>query len=475
MNILIMTPVGRSDSGEWIDYFPSRWSYTTGAYKQNSYYPYNLAYLSAYLKQETDHDIRMIDANYYGVDSVEYIDIVDHVSPDLLIIEVDPIVSNKQMNIIGKLRADGFNGKIVLCGPYPTHNPSQVLRRGVDFVAMGEFEESILNLVKSNFSPDTLGVYPNGRAPLVPLNKLPFPENDDIRRKHYNRIHCCEYKELEIFSTRGCPFMCDFCAAVHVYYGKPSFRIRDVDSVTNEIKYLLADSSELEGIFFNEESHAINNGYISHLCDAIISEGLSNLKYECMANYSTFNKALLTKMRNAGYYKIRIGIETLEYDSSNFIAKNSDDKLLEVLLDCKELGIKVWSSLSMGTTGSTFEKDVRTLDHIQTLYDQNLLQDLSVSINTPLAGTPFYDKAIKENLIVNSTNPSFDGLKDTMINLPGYPSDKIREAFNRAAQMRNDFSAKNREKGIRYTAYDRDWCKEVYATTTRKVGVGILK
>lgn len=474
MKILIMTPVGRSETGEWIDYFPSRWSYTTGAYKQNSYYPYNLAYLTSYLKQETDHEILMIDANFYGVDSEEYINIVDKKSPDVLIIEVDSIVAKKQIQIIEKIKSAGYIGKIILCGPYPSHHASYVLDKGADYVAVGEFEESILNLIKSNFSPFTQGIYPNGRGTLVSLDKFPFPENNDIKRRHYNRIHSCEYKELEIYATRGCPYMCDFCVAVHVYYGKPSFRVRDPSLVIKEIKYLLTDTPELEGLFFNEDSHTINKQFITKLCEQINAEGLNYLNFECMANYADLEKSLLKKMKQAGYYKVRVGIETLEYDSLNFIKKNNDDKLLKFLNDCQDLGIKVWTSLSMGTLGSTYDKDMKTLDHIETLYEKKLIQDLSVSINQPLAGTPFYSNCEKEKILVISKNNSFDGLKDVMVEMPGYPSEKVRLAFNRAAEIRNRVNVLNRQNGVNYSAYDRDWCEKVYSTTHRKTGEGII-
>jgi anaerobic magnesium-protoporphyrin IX monomethyl ester cyclase len=474
MKILVLTPVGRSESGEWIDYFPSRWSYTTGEYKQNSYYPYNLAYLTAYLKRETSHEVKMIDPNYYGVDTEEYISIVNRESPDALIIEVDAIVARKQISIIERIRALGYCGKIILCGPYPSNNAAMLLRRGVDFVAVGEFEESIVNLVRSNFSPDTLGIYPNGRGPLVALDTLPFPEDEDIRRKHYNRIHSCEFKELEMYATRGCPYMCDFCVAVHVYYGKPSFRVRDPKLVTAEIKYLKKNVPELEGIFFNEDSHTINKKFTGELCDTLIADGLSGMKFECMANYADTTRPLLHKMKTAGYYKMRVGIESLEYDSLNFIRKNKDDKLLSFLYDCADLGIKVWTSLSVGTSGSTYEKDMKTLDNVEAFYARGLIQDFSVSINQPLPGTPFYDKCTKEGLIINSNHRSFDGLKDVMIETTNYSEASVRRAFERACNIRNEANLRNRQKGVVYSAYDREWCKEVYATTQRKAGEGIF-
>jgi radical SAM superfamily enzyme YgiQ (UPF0313 family) len=325
----------------------------------------------------------------------------------------------------------------------------------------------------SNFNAATQGIYPNGRGKLVDLDELPLPENQDIKRRSYNRIHSCEYKELEVYATRGCPYMCDFCVAVHVYYGKPSFRVRDPKSVVDEIKLLKTETSELEGIFFNEDSHSINKPFIQKLCQEIIAEGLDFMKYECMANYADLPRPLLEQMRKAGYYKVRVGVESLEYDSLNFIKKNKDDRLLQFLHDCQDLGIKVWTSLSMGTSTATFEKDMRTLDHIEKMWDRKLIQDLSVSINQPLAGTPFYTECESKNLFRISASKSFDGLKDVMVENPSYPSEMVRLAFDRATKLRNYVNLMNREAGITYSAYDKEWCSDVYATTNRPPGTPI--
>ena len=128
----------------------------------------------------------------------------------------------------------------------------------------------------------------------------------------------------------------------------------------------------------------------------------------------------------------------------------------------------------MGTRSSTYEKDMKTLDHIEMLYEKNLIQDLSVSINQPLAGTPFYSKCEEEKILVIAKNNSFDGLKNVMIEMPGYPSEKVRLAFNRAAEIRNRVNILNRQNGVSYSAYDRNWCEKVYSTTHRRAGEGIL-
>ncbi len=471
MNILITTPVGRTENGEMIDYFPSRWSGNSGKYKSTSFYPYNLAYLSSYLKVRTSFDVKMIDTNFYGIDAEEYINIIINNSPDVLIVEIDAIIHKKQIQIIKKIKQLlGKDITVIVAGPTPTVLPNLFLENGCDFVALGEFEESITELILQNFNPTTEGIYPNKRRKLIDLNKLPFPEDKDIKRRNYCRYYGSEFNEVELFATRGCPYMCNFCVYANIYAGKPSFRTRDVHSVIEEIKYLRSTIKNLEGFFFNEESHTANTQYIYTLCHAIIDCGLNDFKYNCMTNYDTLNKELLTLMKEAGYYKVRIGIETLNSESATFITpsniKANHKRLMETLEICRDLGIKVYATISVGAKESSYEKDMRSLDTLKFLYENNYIQEFQLSINTPMPGTPFYNECQEKGYLIKDID--YDGAQASSISYPHYNAQEIAKCFQEINTFRHECIKLNMEKGIRYSMYDKTWSKPVYDINNRK-------
>lgn len=479
MHILIMTPVGRTEAGQQIDYFPQRWSGSSGDFKVTTFFPFSLAYLSAGLKRDTRHDIRMIDANYYGVDSDEYVDIVSQQAPDLLIVEIDSIIFRKQLGIFLRLKEKMPKLKILACGPSPTSEPELALAAGVDFVADGEFETSITNFVASDCKLPSPGIYPTPRSGLVDINALPLPEDIDIHRRNYCRLYGSEYREVEMWATRGCPVMCNFCVVTNVYYGSANFRTRHVAAVLDEIRYLQRTIPELEGIFFNEEAHNFNRKYIHELCHALIESGLNReIKFNCMGNYDTMDVETLALMQQAGYYKIRIGLESLEPGVTKWISRNgrlksSQAKLTDVLKNCRDLGIKVYATLSVGTLGASFEQDIRTLDTITGLHRDGFIQEFSLSINTPMPGTPFYEQALQQGWLIEH-GADFDGAYGAMINLPGYSAEQINLAFEYGSKIRASINTRNVENGVHYSSYDREWCAPVYATSQRKPGEGIL-
>ena len=479
MNILIMTPVGRTETGQQIDYFPQRWSGSSGDFKVTTFFPFSLAYLSSCLKRDTRDQVRMVDSNYYGVDTDEYIEIVCQLAPDLLIVEVDSIIFRKQLEIFRRLKNRMPAMKILACGPSPTADPQKCLNDGVDYVATGEFEESITHFIKNKCQLPSPGIYPTPRAGSVDINSLPFPEDVDIRRRDYCRLYGSEFREVEMWATRGCPVMCNFCVVTNVYYGSARFNTREISNVISEIRYLQRTIPELEGIFFNEESHNFNRRYVHELCHALIDSGISNeLKFNCMGNYDTLDEETLLLMRKAGYYKIRIGLESLEPGVMKLISlkgrlKANHEKLKEVLRLCRDIGIKVYATLSVGTIGSTYDQDIKTLNTVKDLHRDGYSQEFSLSINTPMPGTPFHDQAIQKGWITDPS-ASYDGSYGAMINLPGYSTDRINEAFQYGREIQTAINQRNLENGVHYSSYDRQWCAPVYATSTRKVGEGIL-
>ena len=468
MKIIIATAVGKNDNGKYYDIFPSRWS-ATADFHTNTYYPFDLAYLSSMLKNETNHQIKMIDGNYQGFTVDVYAENLVEEQPDLIIMEADSLTYADNMKVINNVKSR-IPCKALLCGSHPTAFPQQTLLEGADYVAIGEFQTGIVNLIKSDFSPDTAGIYPNRRAELFDVEKLPFPEDNDISRRDYCRLYACEYRQIEMFPTRGCPVNCNYCVVRNVYHGQGNIRCRPVSSVIEEMNYLLEKYPDIEGFFFNEESHTANKKYVHELCDALIESGLNKrVKLDAMCNFAAFDDSLLIHMKEAGYYKIRVGIETFDESAAHEIFsgswKKNIKKMMEVLTTCRDIGMKVYVTMSVGTIGSTPEKDLSTLETVKRMYQDNLFQEFQVSINTPLPGTPFYDEARENGWLVSEDFSDMDGNNGSIIDLPEYPKYKIDEIFRKFQDFRYEVINKNRDNGVNYSMYDREWVRKVLEMT----------
>lgn len=433
--IVIANSVGRDRQGNQYIHFPSRWTAKMGKLRDFTFYPYQLAYLSSILKRDTRHNVKMLDGNLLGLNPSEYIELISKEKPDWLIMETSSPVYKLDLDVAKAIK-EKFGTKLIFAGQHPTASPKEVLEDGIDYACIGEFEATVLDIINGKKADTILGLHPNGYRPLLDVNNLPFPEDNDICRLDYDHIGGCDYREIEFFASRGCPFDCSFCVAGTVYYQRVNWRPRKVESIIAEIKYLRQKYPQMEGIFFDEEDHAVSKNFIMGLTSSIIENNLNDLHYNAMCGYINMDREMLTAMKKAGYYKIRVGIET----ASDKVAKQAlgkrvnQGKLLEVLSIGKELGIKMYGTFTFGAWGSTKKEDMKTLDLIRTLVDKELLYDFQRSINTPLPGTPFYKWAKENNRFLDNNPDHLDG-GHAIVRLPNYRPEDLMKIYKECGRI----------------------------------------
>jgi len=435
MKILIANSVGKDKEGFYYIHFPSRWTARIGKVKDFNFYPYELAYLSSLLKRETDFIVKMTDGNFLGLNAKEYIKLLSKEKPDWLIMETASPVYKDDLEVAIAMK-EKFKTKLIFCGQHPTAFPKEVLEDGVDYVCLGEYEYTVLDILSGKRRKDILGLYPNPMRPPLDVNSLPFPEDEDISRMDYDHIGGCDYREIEFFASRGCPFSCNFCVCGNLYYARPNWRSRKIESIIEEIKYLRKKYPQMEGIFFDEEDHVLNKKFIMDLTEAIIENKLNNLKYDAMCGYINMDKEMLSAMKKAGYYKLRIGIETASDKVAKVaLGKRVDfEKLIEVLTEAKKLGIRMYGTFTLGALGSNKKEDLKTINLIKELLGKDLLYDYQRSICTPLPGTSFYQWAKTHNRLLNTDWEKYDG-GTAVVDLPGYSETDLLKIYQQAGDI----------------------------------------
>ena len=192
----------------------------------------------------------------------------------------------------------------------------------------------------------------------------------------------------------------------------------------------------MEGIFFDEEDHVVNKDFIMKLTQAIIKNKLNDLHYDAMCGYINMDREMLTAMKKAGYYKLRIGIET----GSDKVAKAAlgkkvgRKKLLEVLEIAKDLDIKMYGTFTLGAKGSTKKEDFKTLKLMKELSDKDLLFDYQRSISTPLPGTAYYKWAKENNRLLSQNLDEYDGCH-AIVKLPNYSQKDLMKIYDESGRI----------------------------------------
>ena len=433
MKVVIANSVGVDSSGYHMVHVPSRWSLGVKNFTNCGYYPWELAYTSSLLKRDTDYDIKFLDGVLNAWDFDSYLERLREEKPDWLIMESSTRTISEDLRL-AKAAKDEFKTKIIMTGQHPMAHPEEVLKVA-DFVCVGEYEFAVLDLILGKDPKNIPGVHPNPRGELLNINLLPFPEDDDIRRIDYHEPNC-RFKQIQMYGSRGCPRRCNFCAAATLYYDQLNWRPRNVISIIKEIKVLKEKYPEMEGIFFDEETHNIHKKFNIELAQEIQKAGLDSLKYEAMCEYVSLEEEALVEMKSAGYYKIRFGIET----GSNYVAeqmtlgkKHDLQKLRSILKFGQGIGMKFYATISVGGLGSSPEEDQKTVDLVYELSSKNLIHEIQVSINTPQPGTDFYNSCIEKGLLnTRTTNEKFDGNGHVVVEYPNYSAKQIQEKQSEA-------------------------------------------
>jgi len=201
----------------------------------------------------------------------------------------------------------------------------------------GDNLESIQNLIYRKNSK----IIENPDRPRIKnLDEIPFPKYKKFELKKYLD------KRISILSSRGCPNNCNFCQ-FKLLSGR-EFRKRSLENVLEEIKYWYNEGyREIE---FCDDNLNIEKNRIYKLCDLVKKNNLKNL--EMIAGYVNVNKIdrnLLASMKEAGFTKLSLGIES----GSDRILKNigKPQTLLQVKKAIREscnIGLKVNLDLSIG-------------------------------------------------------------------------------------------------------------------------------
>ncbi|MFH0925396.1 MAG: radical SAM protein [bacterium] len=432
MKVIVANSVGIDSNRYAMVHSPSRW---TNSYKDLNvftYYPWELAYTSSLLKRDTNYEVLFLDGCLKKLDFGAYYKKIAEHKPDFLIMESCTRTILEDSRLAKAIKKD-FNTKLIFCGQHATGYPDEVAKFA-DYVCLGEYEYTVLEILQGKKREDILGIYPNKRRPLLDINTLPWPEDEDVSRLAYGNPGepSCEYLEIQAYASRGCPMQCNFCVCANMYYAKPNWRPRNVDNIISEITYLRKKYPQLEGIFFDEEVHNANKKFVLALTKAICEHGLNDLHYNVMCGYWTMDQEMLMAMKNAGYYMLRVGIETADEKTAAAIGlgkKFNIAKLKEILKIAKDIGLKMYGTFTFGAAGSSDEGDKKTIKLLDELITKDLLWRFQLSICTPQPGTPYFLWAKKNGFLKDVEWEKFDGGNFSVVDYPHYNSTQILENY----------------------------------------------
>ncbi|HET7115339.1 MAG TPA: radical SAM protein [Hanamia sp.] len=275
------------------------------------------------------------------------------------------------------------------------------LKEGADFVLLGEAEITLLKLVNSIQRNETdllniegLAFIKNDsiikttkRNVIKELDELPFPAWDIIDMEPYRKswLKHAGYFSINMSTTRGCPFKCNWCAKP--IYGN-RYNTRSPRNVIDELKMLKAKYN-FDHIWFCDDIFGLKPGWIKEFADLIEKEQLS-FKFKMQGRVDLLLKEDNIKdLARAGCDNIWMGAESGSQKILDAMDKGTTvTQIFEATRLLKMNGIKPSFFIQFGYPGETWEDIEKTISMINEL----LPYEIGISVSYPLPGTVFFER-----------------------------------------------------------------------------------
>lgn len=383
--------------------------------------PLGIAYIAAVLEKK-GYQVKMLDAFVEGWENEEYIN-DETIRVGLSFEEIEEIIADFSPDLVGVSNLFTMQRKnahriceivkkinprtiVLMGGAHPTVAPELVLENNnVDFVVIGEGEETLVELIKvienkrSFGSLDGVAFRKNGKVVVLPktkfiedLDSIPFPARHLLPMETYFSILVThggikKTPYASIVTSRGCPAKCTFCSAYKVWGRK--YRVRSPENVIAEIRHLI-DKYKIKELLFEDDNLTMNTRRAEEIFDRMIEEKF-DLIWNTPNGVAAFslNKRIIKKMKESGCYQLNFALESgNQYVLDNVIKKPLKlNKMLSLVNYAREIGLEVGAFFVVGMPGETKEqiRDSFRLAKKWKFYAP------FISIATPYPGTEIYE------------------------------------------------------------------------------------
>jgi anaerobic magnesium-protoporphyrin IX monomethyl ester cyclase len=371
------------------------------------YPPLGTIYAAAYMR-ENDYAVSLFDTMFVS-DPEEVKAALTQSRPDFFVIYDDGFNYLTKMCLTNMREAAFSMCKIakaegctvIVSSSDSTDRYEQYLKEGADFVIIGEAEHTLLELTNhienGQSEHDTIQglayvkdgkiVKTPGRPVLKGLDSLPLPAWDLIDIDVYRQtwLKHAGYFSLNMSTTRGCPFKCNWCAKP--IYGN-RYNSRSPENVVAEIK-LLKERYRMDHIWFCDDIFGLKPGSVKELALLLHKENIKiRFKIQSRADLLA-DEGTVKALADSGCENVWIGAESGSQKILDAMDKGiTIEQIREATRLMKENGIKPSFFIQFGYPGE-LKEDIRlTINMINEL----LPFEIGISVSYPLPGTLFYER-----------------------------------------------------------------------------------
>ncbi|MBM3309101.1 MAG: radical SAM protein [Candidatus Altiarchaeales archaeon] len=359
---------------------------------ERSYSPLGLPYIASNL-EDKGHSVGIVDSDVEGLDVEGVVSVVARENPKVVGISVLTHALPKVCHIIEGIR-EISNCEIIVGGAHITADPEMVRNLGVKYGIRGEAEYSFLNVVdhilgNTSSLEGAEGLVLNENNILRVKNPCFIDDINKLPRPARHLIGTGRYRYTCVFSSRGCPYECIYCAEQC-----KRVRFREPESVVEEVEELVKGYGVRE-FEFGDSVFTLNHAHVLEMCELLKKKNL-RVRWSCITRADLVDGSLLRTMRDSGCrfvsFGVESGVEEIRFRGGKEI---TDDKIREVFKQCREFGLKTRASILFGSPGETLGDMRKSIEFARELKPDYAL----FSVTQLLPGTRLFKQALAEGKV----------------------------------------------------------------------------
>src|SRR2546430_558059 len=347
--------------------------------KRCAFPPLGLLTVSALLPPSWER--RLVDLNVRRLESSD-IEWADMVMATAMLVQKDSL---KQ--VVRRCKALGK--RVVIGGPYVTTTVEDLPE--ADHIFLGEAETTLPEFVADLERGEAKRTYQAAERP--PLSATPLA--------HFQLANMKRYSAMSVQYSRGCPFNCEFCDIIEIYGRVP--RTKSNQQMIAEFD-ALRDLNWRGTVFIVDDNFIGNKKNVRQLLPEIAEWQKRNGYPFSLITESSVNladdEALLDNMRDAGFRRVFLGIETPVEESLKEAQKSQNrGNLLESVKKIQSYGMEVMAGFIVGFDNDPEDIFERQIDFIR----ESAIPLAMVGLLTALPDTQLWRRLKKEGRLLRES------------------------------------------------------------------------
>lgn len=290
---------------------------------------------------------------------------------------------------------------VIVNGSDATDHLEDYFARGADFMILGEGEITLQELLgtleKTEVKPfreirglawlDESGTIQRSmkREFIRDLDRLPFPALDLVDIPRYQKIWREQhgYYSMNMVTTRGCPYSCNWCAKP--IYGQ-RYNVRSPENVAQELKWLRGHYQP-DHIWFADDILGLKPKWLERFAQ-LVNEYDCAIPFKCLLRADLVTREVAAALKRAKCQTVWMGAES---GSQRILDAMDKGTTVEQIYEARRLlgveGIRVGYFIQYGYRGETRSDIELTLKMIR----ESVPDEIGISVSYPLPGTKFYE------------------------------------------------------------------------------------